>query len=82
MPFVFIRGVPGTVADETALLRNHRITHLVCRNSGGGAGRAKLDAAHALGIAVIVIGRPPRPSGEIVESPEDAIRWALARAGD
>ncbi|PJK30524.1 precorrin-6A/cobalt-precorrin-6A reductase [Minwuia thermotolerans] len=78
----FIQGPPGAVAEETALLRDRRITHLVCRNSGGGAGRAKLDAARALGIEVIVIGRPPPPSGEIVESPEDAIRWALARAGD
>lgn len=80
--FVFIQGVPGTVADETALLRDCRITHLVCRNSGGDAGRAKLEAARALGVAVIVIGRPPPPGGEIVETADDAIRWALARAGD
>lgn len=80
--FTFVRGAPGSVAEETALLRGRRISHLVCRNSGGTAGRAKLDAARALGLTAIVVGRPAPPPGEIVETAEAAVRWALARAGD
>lgn len=44
--------------DEMALLRDHAITHLVCRNSGGTAGYAKIMAARRLGLPVIMIGRP------------------------
>lgn len=77
----FIQGAPGTVTEETALLRERRITHLVCRNSGGPAGRAKLEAARALGLPVIMADRPAPPGGESVETADDAVRWALARGG-
>ena len=77
----FIQGAPGDIEEETALLREHRITHLVCRNSGGPAGRAKLDAARALGLPVIMADRPAPPGGETVETADGAVRWALARGG-
>ncbi|WP_116133735.1 cobalt-precorrin-6A reductase [Tropicimonas sp. IMCC34043] len=54
---------PFTVAEETAMLRDHAVTHLVLRNSGGAAGRTKLAAAAALGLPVLMIGRPPLPEG-------------------
>ena len=47
--------------EETALLRDHAITHLVCRNSGGAAGYGKIMAAQRLGLPVIMIGRPTEP---------------------
>ncbi len=53
---------PFAQADEDALLASLGITHLVTKNSGGA--RAKLDAAHARGVAVHVIDRPPNPGGE------------------
>ncbi len=54
-----VEGLPGrSVDDEKKLLETHNISHLVCRNSGGGRGRFKLDAARELGIAVVMIKRP------------------------
>jgi precorrin-6A/cobalt-precorrin-6A reductase len=52
---------PYSVAGETALMRENAITHLVTKNSGGAQTQAKLDAARALSVAVIMIARPPYP---------------------
>jgi precorrin-6A/cobalt-precorrin-6A reductase len=43
--------------DEAALLAAHAITHIVCRNSGGAGAYAKIEAARALRLPVIMIGR-------------------------
>ncbi|MBZ9936270.1 cobalt-precorrin-6A reductase [Mesorhizobium sp. BR1-1-16] len=56
--FLLERG-PFTIEDEIALLSRHRIDVLVTKNSGGDATRAKLDAARALGIPVLMVDRPP-----------------------
>jgi precorrin-6A/cobalt-precorrin-6A reductase len=42
-------------------MREHRITHLICKNSGGTQTHAKLLAANQLGIEVLMIERPPKP---------------------
>lgn len=53
-----VLGRPGdTPAVETMLLIAHSITHIVCRNSGGKAAYAKVEAARELGLPVIMIGR-------------------------
>ncbi|KXF76926.1 cobalt-precorrin-6X reductase [Paramesorhizobium deserti] len=51
---------PGKAEDEEAFLQDRRITHIVCRNSGGTASYAKLEAARNLKIPVILIARPPQ----------------------
>lgn len=57
-----ITGKPGTSAEEEARLFSElEITHLVCRNSGGSAGYAKIAAARQLGLPVVLIERPPAP---------------------
>ena len=48
---------PGSVEEEFALLRDKRITHVVCRNSGGKASYAKIAAARLLGLPVVMIMR-------------------------
>jgi len=51
-------GLPGRTADEeAALLRDHEITHIVCRNSGGDGAYAKIEAARRLAVPVIMLTR-------------------------
>ena len=62
--------------DEFALLRTHRIDALVTKNSGGDMTRAKLDAAAALGIPVVMVARPQLPAGvTAVGSVDEAAEW-------
>lgn len=48
---------PQTMLEEAELLRAHAITHLVCRNSGGSRSYAKIEAARALALPVIMLTR-------------------------
>ncbi|MEM7215769.1 MAG: cobalt-precorrin-6A reductase [Pseudomonadota bacterium] len=43
--------------EEAAMLRQHAISHIVCRNSGGEGAYAKIEAARNLGIPVIIVAR-------------------------
>ncbi|MEL7273990.1 MAG: cobalt-precorrin-6A reductase [Pseudomonadota bacterium] len=43
--------------DEQEILKTHAITHIVCRNSGGTGAYAKIEAARALVLPVIMIKR-------------------------
>lgn len=66
---------PFAYEDEAALLRDHGIDALVCRDAGGTAGRAKLEAAAALGIPVIMARRPARPALPSAADAEQAEAW-------
>ena len=52
-----VLGRPGTMTQEMALLAGHAISHIVCRNSGGAASYAKIEAAREMGITVVMVGR-------------------------
>ena len=71
---VLARG-PFTLEGDLALLRDHGITHVVTRNAGGEGARAKLDAARALGLPVIMIGRPTLPERRTADNVDDVLRW-------
>lgn len=75
---VVARG-PFTVADETAMLTDHRIDAVVCKASGGGATEAKIAAARALGLPVIMLRRPVAEPGERVAGVDAALDWIAAR---
>jgi len=72
---VIVARGPFDEAGDTALMRAHGITHLVAKNAGGGGAVAKIEAARALGVQVIMIDRPTRP--DVAETAEiDAVlRW-------
>ena len=79
---VFSRG-PYRYHPVLELLRSRGIEVLVTKNSGGALTRAKLDAARALGVDVIVIERPSLPAGvQVVDSVQEAVRWAEASQAD
>ena len=66
---------PFPVAEERALFAAHRIEVLVAKDSGGPT-TAKLDAAAELGVAVVMVRRPPAPDGvAAVASVAEAERW-------
>lgn len=72
---VLSRG-PYRYDGELALLRKHRIDALITKNSGGDMTRAKLDAAAALDIPVVMVARPPLPAGvHTVASVDEAAQW-------
>lgn len=54
--YLLARG-PFDVEAEEALFRTNRIDVIVCKNSGGDATYAKLAAARALGLEVVMIER-------------------------
>jgi precorrin-6A/cobalt-precorrin-6A reductase len=62
---VLLARGPFTVADESALLREHCIDVLVTKDSGGEATAAKLTAARELALPVVVVRRPPLPDGVV-----------------
>jgi len=64
---------PYSPAGETALFQREAITHLVSKNSGGAQTVAKIEAAKALGIDVIMIARPAYGPATEVATIEDAI---------
>ncbi|MEE1610960.1 cobalt-precorrin-6A reductase [Microvirga sp. CF3016] len=78
--------VPNVVAirdrapfDEMAerlLMERERVDVVVTKNSGGAATYPKVAAARALGLPVIIVARPEKPSGvEEVASAEAALDW-------
>lgn len=72
---------PFDLAAEVETFRRLAVTHLVVKDSGGAEGRAKLDAARDLGLAVLVLRRPASPPGlAAVETVEDALAWAVAHS--
>jgi precorrin-6A/cobalt-precorrin-6A reductase len=75
MTVILDRG-PYTVEGESALMREHRIGLLVTKNSGGPMTEAKLTAARALGVQVVMVARPALPPGSAVASTvPGALRW-------
>lgn len=74
---------PYDLDGERALMSANRIDVLVTKNSGGPLTRAKLDAAAELGIDIVMIERPPLPSGvQTVATVDGALEWVRSLSRD
>ncbi len=71
---VVARG-PFDVAGDTALLQEHRIEVVVAKNAGGKGAVAKIAAARALGLPVVMIDRPVIPPRRVVHSVAGVMAW-------
>lgn len=70
---------PFSLEQERSLLRDHQVGVLVTKDSGG-ATAAKLDAAAAESVPVVIVARPADPTGvPVVHSVAEAQHWLLAR---
>jgi precorrin-6A/cobalt-precorrin-6A reductase len=72
---VIVARGPFTLEAELELMRSRGIEWIVARNSGGTGARAKIDAARALSLPVIMIARPELPERPRVESVEEVMAW-------
>jgi precorrin-6A/cobalt-precorrin-6A reductase len=70
---------PYTQEGELALIDAHRIDAVVTKDSGGALTEAKLHAARARGLPVVVVRRPPRPDVPTVRTVAEAAAWARAQ---
>ncbi|MCV7225237.1 cobalt-precorrin-6A reductase [Mycolicibacterium komossense] len=78
---VLSRG-PYRYEDEYALMREFRVEAMITKNSGGAMTQPKLDAAAALGVAVVMIERPSLPAGvQTVSTVDAAVDWLTAIPG-
>jgi precorrin-6A/cobalt-precorrin-6A reductase len=71
---VLARG-PFDVGAERALMLRHGIDTVVTKNSGGAATVAKLVASRQLGVAVVMVDRPPNPPGPTASDVTTAAAW-------
>lgn len=71
---------PFDLNGDLALMRQHKITLVVSKNSGGSGARAKIDAARVLGLPVILIDRPPLPARQETHDVTEVLDW-LGHAG-
>lgn len=58
---ILLSRPPYDLDAETALMQNHKITHLICKDSGGNTLAAKLTAAQHLGVKIFMLARPKSP---------------------
>jgi precorrin-6A/cobalt-precorrin-6A reductase len=76
--YITARG-PFAEAAERALMRSQEIEIVISKNSGGTAAYGKITAARALGLAVIMLRRPPLPApapdAPAVETIDEALAW-------
>ena len=72
--YLTARG-PFTEEADRALLETHAIEIVVAKNSGGAATNAKIAAARALGIPVIMLARPALPEVATATTVEEVLAW-------
>ncbi len=71
---VVARG-PFTVAGDRSLMRDHGTQVVVAKNAGGKGAVAKIAAARALGLPVVMIDRPAVPPRVVARTVAEVMDW-------
>jgi precorrin-6A/cobalt-precorrin-6A reductase len=66
---------PFTAEGDRRLMAAHRVDLVVCKNAGGSGAEAKLIAARALGLPVLLIDRPVLPLRTEFRRVEEVLDW-------
>jgi precorrin-6A/cobalt-precorrin-6A reductase len=74
---ILARG-PFSLEQEVALMRAENVDVLVTKNSGGAATEAKIEAARALGIEVIIVERPAPEAVPTFDTIDGILAWIEA----
>ncbi len=72
--FLKDRG-PYTLENEIKLLKNHKISMLVSKNSGGVSTYAKIEATRHLKIPVLMVRRPEMTKAKSCQTVNEAVEW-------
>ncbi|KIC43146.1 cobalt-precorrin-6X reductase [Ruegeria sp. ANG-R] len=72
---ILVSRGPFTVEDDRALMLRHGTQLVVSKNAGGTGARAKLDAARALGLPVLMIDRPVMPQRTELTNVAQVLDW-------
>lgn len=72
---VIVARGPFDVEGDTALMQAHQIDLVVAKNAGGKGAVAKIAAARALGLPVVMIDRPGRPPRRVAQSVAEVMAW-------
>ncbi|MEO0357025.1 MAG: cobalt-precorrin-6A reductase [Pseudomonadota bacterium] len=72
---VIVDRGPFTAADDQQLMQDFKIDLIVSKNAGGTGAAAKITAARALGLPVIMIDRPQVPDRAEVFAPAAVFDW-------
>lgn len=79
---VIVSRGPFTHSGDLNLMRKHNIDLVVSKNSGGTGAYAKITAARALNLPVIMIERPTMPDRIEFGRPDEILAWITHGATD
>lgn len=74
---VLIARGPYEIDSEKMIMVHHGVDCVITKDSGGSLTSAKLDAAAALDLPVVVVQRPARVTMSTVHQPAEAVDWVL-----
>lgn len=72
---VIVSRGPFDVTGDTALMTEHRVDRVVAKNAGGAGAEAKLHAARALRLPMVMIDRPSLPLRHEVATVGAVLDW-------
>lgn len=72
---VIVARGPFSIDGDLDLMRAHGIETVVAKNAGGKGAVAKIAAARALGVPVVMIGRPTLPPRPVARTVAEVMAW-------